>query len=70
MRGLQSVATGQCVLEAIEAAQAVRRGDLCRTPGPHPRGADTAADRARTEALIFLLTARDLRLPGHAPAVC
>jgi transposase-like protein len=73
MRGLQSIATGQCVLEAIEAAQAVRRGDLCCTPGlpgPHPRGADTAADRPRTEALIFLLTARDLRLPGYPPAVC
>jgi IS6 family transposase len=70
MRGLQSVATGQCVLEAIEAAQAVRRGDLCRTPGPNRGGADTAADRARTAALIFLFTARDLRLPGYAPAVC
>src|SRR5688500_14222542 len=32
MRGLGSVATGQRVLEAVEAAQAVRRGDLCCTP--------------------------------------
>jgi len=27
MRGLRAVATGQCVLEAVEVAQAVRRGD-------------------------------------------
>ena len=29
MRGLHSIATGQRLLEGIELAQAIRRGDLC-----------------------------------------
>jgi hypothetical protein len=73
MRGLHSVATGQRVLEAVEAAQAVRRGDLrhpplettpVTTPVRVPPG-----DRARAAARTFLLTARDPRLPDHPPAV-
>jgi hypothetical protein len=32
MRGLRSIATGQRVLDAVEAAQALRRGALLRTP--------------------------------------
>ena len=69
MRGLRSVATGQRVLEAIEAAQAVRRGDLRRRlPAAAPVRVPPG-DRARAAALTFVLTAQDLRLPGYSPAV-
>ncbi len=65
MRGLRSVATGQRVLEAVEAAQAVRRGDQCRSPGA--AAAMRPGERARAEALTFLFAAQDLRMPGHPP---
>ena len=69
MRGRHSVATGQRVLEAIEAAQAVRRGDLRRPPLEPVPPRVPPGDRAREAALTFLLTARDLRSPGYPPAV-
>jgi hypothetical protein len=69
MRGLRSVATGQRVLETIEAAQAVRRGDLLGRPSAPRSVRVPPGDRARAAALTFLLTAQTLRLPGHPPAV-
>ena len=69
MRGLHSIATGQRVLEAIEAAQAVRRGDLHHTPQETVPPRVPPGDRARAAALTFLLTARDLRSPGDPPTV-
>ena len=68
MRGRRSVATGQRVLEAVEAAQAVRRGDLWGVPGRARTGV-VAADgaRARKQAFTFLFAAQDLRLPGYPP---
>ena len=69
MRGLRSVATGQRVLEAVEAAQAVRRGDLWRVPGRARTGVvATDGARARKQALTFLFAAQDLRLSGDPPA--
>lgn len=65
MRGLRSVATGQRVLEAVEAAQAVRRGDLCLAPGAV--AALPPGERARAQAFTFLFAAQDLRLPGSPP---
>jgi transposase-like protein len=71
MRGLRSVATGQRVVESVEAAQAVHRGDLCGTPRSAAIGSTAGAGaRARAAALTFLFTARDLRVPGYPPAVC
>ena len=67
MRGLRSVATGQRVLEAVEAAQAVRRGDLCLAPGAV--AALPPGERARAQAFTFLFAAQDLRLPGAPPHV-
>ena len=68
MRGLRSVATGQRVLEAVEAAQAVRRGDLCHTPrAPGAVATLPAAERARAHAFTFLFVAQALRLPGYPP---
>ena len=69
MRGLHSVATGQRVLEAIEAAQAVQRGDLHHTPRETVPPRVPPGDRARAAALTFLLTAQDLRSPGYPPTV-
>ncbi len=65
MRGLRSVATGQRVLEAVEAAQAVRLGDLCLAPGAV--AALSSGERARAQAFTFLFAAQDLRLPGSPP---
>ena len=69
MRGLRSVATGPRVLEAVEAAQVVRRGDLWRAPGRARTGVvATDGPRARRQAFTFLFAAQDLRLPGSPPA--
>ena len=69
MRGLHSVATGQRVLEAVEAAPAVRRGDLRHTPLETVPPRVPPSDRARAVALTFRLTAQALRSPGFPPAV-
>jgi transposase-like protein len=62
MRGLRSVATGQRVLEAVEAAQAVHRGDLLRRPRAAPaRERQRPTERARYEVRVFLFAAERLR---------
>ena len=61
MRGVQSVATGQRLLEAIEAVQAVRRGDVQAPAGPPPMEPRGAA-RARAEVATSHRLARELRL--------
>ena len=66
MRGLQSVATGQRVLDTVEVMQASRRGDW-RSPVPSFPPAPPAIrafDRVRCEAMALLLLANDLR-SGH-----
>ena len=60
MRGLQSVATGQRVLDTVEVMQAIRRGDW-RSPVPSFPPAIRAFDRVRCEAMALLLLAIDLR---------
>ena len=66
MRGLQSVATGQRVIDAVEAMQAIRRGDW-RCPVPSFPAAMRAYDRVRCEAMTLFLLASDLRsgIPAH-----
>ena len=61
MRGLQSVTTGQRLLEGIEAIQAIRRGDLWVLPGRSPVGPRGAA-RARAEVATLHRLAGDRRL--------
>ena len=65
MRGLHSIATGQRVLDAVEAMQASRRGDWRHlvTPFPVER---RAYDRVRCEAMTLLLLAAALRSPRSA----
>jgi IS6 family transposase len=61
MRGLQSVATGQCLLEGIELAHAVRRGHL--RPDPSPGGPSTGRRphaRAREAVVMFTWLANRL----------
>ncbi len=60
MRGLQSVTTGQRLLEGIEAVQAIRRGDLWASPGPPPVDPRGAA-RARAEVATRHRLAGELR---------
>ena len=62
MRGVRSIATGQRVLEAVEAVQALRRGDLLRRPRLGPGGC-TPGEQARYEAEALIHFARELRLP-------
>lgn len=67
MRGLRSIPTGQRVLEALEAVQALRRGDLRRTPRP-PGARDqgwTPGEQARYEAEALLRFAGDLCTPSR-----
>ena len=69
MRGLGSVSTGQRVLEAVEGAQAVRRGDLRRGSGcACTSTVVSAGNRARSHTFAFLFAAEHLRLPGSPPA--
>jgi transposase-like protein len=60
MRGLQSVSTGQRVLEGIEVARAIRRGHI-RIGRPLRRRA-SAHERARVVAEMFVVLARVLRI--------
>jgi transposase, IS6 family len=62
MRGLQSVATGQCLLEGIELAHAVGRGQIRPDPqsgGQPPSGCPHT--RAREVAATFIWLASQLR---------
>ena len=61
MRGVQSVPTGQRLLEAIEAVQAIRRGDLRAPAGASPVERRGAA-RARAEVAALHRLASELRL--------
>jgi hypothetical protein len=66
LRGQRSLRTGQDVLEAVEAAQAVRRGDQRRTPGRRrPETVVSASNRARAHSHTFHFAAEQLRRPGH-----
>ena len=58
MRGLGSVETGQLLLEGIELAQAVQRGDV-RPPHQHTPG--SVHERSRFEAATFSWLASGLR---------
>jgi transposase-like protein len=58
MRGLQGIATGQRVLEGVEAARAVRRGDVQRAGATAPPG--TGA-HAREVAATFTWLATTLK---------
>jgi transposase-like protein len=59
MRGLQSVRTGQRVMEGIEVARAIRRGDV--RIGRSLRRRAPAHQRARLVAEIFVHLALALR---------
>jgi transposase, IS6 family len=59
MRGLQSVRTGQRVLEGIEVARAIRRGDV--RAGRPPRRRASAHEQARLAVEAFVHLARALR---------
>ena len=58
MRGLSSVATGQRVLEGIELAQAVRRGDV---RPPDQGDPSSVHERSRLEVATFSWLAAELR---------
>ena len=59
MRGLQSIATGQCLLEGIELAHAIRHGHIAFA-GP-PTAPSSAHVRARTVVATFEHLAQLLR---------
>ena len=61
MRGVQSVATGQRLLEGIEAVQAIHRGHL-GADGGAPLARHEASARARRAAADFHQLASTLRL--------
>jgi transposase-like protein len=61
MRGLQSVSTGQRLLEAIEAVQAIRRRDLWAPAGTPPADRRGAA-RVRAEVATLHRLAGELPL--------
>jgi transposase-like protein len=61
MRGVQSVATGQRLLEGIEAVQAIYRDHLGATGGAPP-ARHVASARARHAAAVFHQLASTLRL--------
>jgi len=70
MRGLGSIATGQRVLEAVEAAQAIRRGDLQGAAvRARPGTVRCDGDRARAHVCTFRFAAEQLRLLGYPPAI-
>jgi putative transposase len=60
-RGLRSIASGQRVIEAVEAVQALRRGDLLQHPRHGPEG-KSPGEQARYEAEALIRCAGDLRL--------
>ena len=58
MRGLGSVETGQRLLEGIELAQAVQRGDICL---PNQPALNSVHERARLAVTTFSWLASGLR---------
>lgn len=58
MRGLSSIETGQRLLEGIELAQAVQRGDV---HPPHQRAANSVYERSRLEVATFSWLASGLQ---------
>ena len=65
MRGLHAIATGQRVLDAVEAMQASRRRDWRHLVPPFPVEL-RAYDRVRCEAMTLLLLAAERRSPRGA----
>ena len=61
MRGLQSIATGQQVVEGLTVAQAIRRGDVAVGGGGRPPGV-SVHERARVVVVTFQWLAGELRL--------
>ena len=60
MRGLQSIRTGQCMVESIELAGAIRRGDV-RVGSRQELGRLGLSARARAVRAIFDALAAELR---------
>ena len=58
MRGLGAVKTGQRLLEGVELAQAVRRGDV---RPPDQDSLNSVHERSRLEAATFSWLAAELR---------
>ena len=58
MRGLASIETGQRLLEGVELAQAVRRGDVCPPDQDSP---NSVHERSRLEVATFSCLAAELR---------
>ena len=58
MRSLGSIETGQRLVEGIELAQAVQRGDVCP---PHQRAPSSIHERSRLEVATFSWLAAGLR---------
>jgi hypothetical protein len=61
MRGLQSVATGQRLLDGIQVVEAIRGGHIGAT-GDSPPARHGASARARRDAAVFCHLAGALRL--------
>jgi hypothetical protein len=61
MRGLQSIRSGQCLREGIEAIQVIRRGDLEPDRRASPAGVKGTAP-ARAELVTLQRLAGALRL--------
>jgi hypothetical protein len=61
MRGLQSIATGQQLMEGVTVAQAIRRGDVAMGGGGRPSGV-SPHQWAREVVATFQGLAGDLRL--------
>jgi hypothetical protein len=58
MRGLGSIATGQRLLEGIELAQAVQRGDICL---PNKSEVSSVHEGVRLDVMTFSWLAAGLR---------
>lgn len=59
MRGLSSIVTGQRLLEDIELAQAVQRGNICL---PNQSEASSVHEGVRLEVMTFSWLAAGLRI--------
>ncbi len=59
MRGLQSIRTGQRIVEGVELARAVQRGDVAEPDAPH--AAESPHMRARAAVTTFTWLADGLR---------
>ena len=61
MRGLQSIATGQQLVEGMTVAQAIRRGDVAVGGGGRPSGG-SLHQQVREVVATFQWLAGELRL--------